>query len=149
MQGAVNVTKLPPTLVICNPQPVAGQENGCEPAEAERDDGEHPAEDEPEPQPEECTAAAEDEPKGMQGAVNVTKLPPTPYKPLPNEHRPNLTGSGRAGKPQRRFRMRSKEGGEWKEGHASELSKAFGVTPSQIYQWAGGKRSLQYDIESL
>ena len=76
--------------------------------------------------------------EGTEG-MKVTRLPGTEVKPLPNEHAPNLKGSGRAGKPKAMFRMRRIGDGAWFTGSASECAEHFGVTPSQVYKWAGGK----------
>lgn len=75
---------------------------------------------------------------GTEG-MKVTKLPGIEVKPLPNEHAPNLKGSGRAGKPKALFRMRRIGEADWFEGSASECAAHFGTTPSQVYKWAGGK----------
>lgn len=76
--------------------------------------------------------------EGTEG-MKVTRLPGTEVKPLPNEHAPNLKGSGRAGKPKRLFRMCRIGDGAWFTGSASECAEHFGTTPSQVYKWAGGK----------
>lgn len=76
--------------------------------------------------------------EGTEG-MKVTRLPGTEVKPLPNEHAPNLKGSGRAGKPKAMFKMRRIGDGAWFTGSASECAEHFGTTPSQVYKWAGGK----------
>lgn len=124
----------------------------AEPEQADDDDpeGDDPDDDDPGDRYEELPVQFKSAPvpvidvvhrkkvEGTEG-MKVTKLPGTEVKPLPYEHAPNLKGSGRAGKPKQMFRMRRIGEAGWFNGTAGECAKHFGITPSQVYKWAGGK----------
>lgn len=135
----------------------------AEPEQADDDDpeGDDPDDDDPGDRYEELPVQFKSAPvpvidvtrrKKVEGTdgMKVTRLPGTEVMPLPNEHAPNLKGSGRAGKPKKVFRMREIVTGRVLVGGASECAKSFGVTPSQVYKWANGKaKSGKYEVERL